>query len=120
MTITHFSNAQIFDGETPDLKTDCYVEVSDNKITYIGREKPNSRCDYAFDLKGSTIMPGLIVPIFMLMRPIVISLNLKLYLKATWPTKALNYSAGRWSAGSPLSGMLAGLIMAYGGRLKRD
>ena len=60
MTITHFSNAHIFDGETPDLKTDCYVEVSDNKITYIGKEKPDSRCDQAFDLKGSTIMPGLI------------------------------------------------------------
>ena len=60
MTITHFSNAQIFDGETPDLKTDCYVEVSDNKITYIGREKPDSQCDQAIDLKGSTIMPGLI------------------------------------------------------------
>ena len=56
MTITHFSNGQIFDGETPDLKTDCYVEVSDNKITYIGKEKPESRCDQAFDLKGSTIM----------------------------------------------------------------
>ena len=58
MSITHFSNAQIFDGETADLKTDCYVEVSDNKITYIGREKPDTRCDQAFDLKGSTIMPG--------------------------------------------------------------
>lgn len=52
MTITHFSNAQIFDGETADLKTDCYVEVSNNKITYIGREKPETRCDQAFDLKG--------------------------------------------------------------------
>ena len=49
MTITHFSNAHIFDGETPDLKTDCYVEVSVNKITYIGREKPDSHCDQAFD-----------------------------------------------------------------------
>ena len=44
MTITHFSNAQIFDGESPDLKTDCYLEVSDNKITYIGKEKPEWLC----------------------------------------------------------------------------
>ena len=95
MSITHFSNAQIFDGETADLKTDCYVEVSDNKITYIGREKPDTRYDQAFDLKGSTIMPGLIDAHFHAYASDTDFSKLELYRKAIWPTKAQNYSAGR-------------------------
>ena len=83
MSITHFSNAQIFDGETADLKTDCYVEVSDNKITYIGREKPDTRYDQAFDLKGSTIMPGLIDAHFHAYASDAVS-----YTHLTLPTKA--------------------------------
>ena len=53
-------NANIFDGKNPYLIADQFVLISGSKISYIGSERPEVKIDQIVDLKGKTVMPGLI------------------------------------------------------------
>jgi imidazolonepropionase-like amidohydrolase len=55
-----FKNGLIFDGHSPDLLADHAVVVEAGMIAEVAAEAPEGRFDQVVDLKGRTLMPGLI------------------------------------------------------------
>ena len=55
-----FKNGLIFDGRSPDLLADCAVAVEGGVITAVMPNPPEGSFDQVVDLKGRTLMPGLI------------------------------------------------------------
>ncbi len=60
MALKLFANGLIFDGHSPDLIADRFVLVDGERITSIGRERPETRGARIIDLGGKVLMPGLI------------------------------------------------------------
>ncbi len=60
MSITTFINARIFDGVRSDYLDESVVTVEGNRIVDIGRVGPASGLAETIDVRGKTLMPGLI------------------------------------------------------------
>ncbi len=60
MSLIVFENAAVFDGHAAELKEDHHVVVEDGAIREVGAVRPRLASARTFDLKGRTLMPGLI------------------------------------------------------------
>lgn len=60
MTITIFRNCTIFDGHSPELSEGRYLVVEDERIREISMRPPKISGAREIDVRGKTLMPGLI------------------------------------------------------------
>jgi len=60
VTRTTFINARIFDGVHPEYLDDSLVVVEDDRIVAVERKPGSSATGDVLDVKGKTLMPGLI------------------------------------------------------------
>ena len=57
---TLYQNGLLFDGHQPNLLADQYLLVEGKRIAHIGKDKPQQPVERVVDLRGRTLMPGLI------------------------------------------------------------
>lgn len=55
-----FENAAILDGQSTELRSDHHVLVEDNRIVEVSDKPIKSETSHNIDVKGMTLMPGLI------------------------------------------------------------
>ena len=55
-----FKNAAILDGQSTELRSDHHVLVEDNRIVEVSDKPIKSETSHNIDVKGMTLMPGLI------------------------------------------------------------
>ena len=55
-----FKNAAILDGQSKELRSDHHVLVEDNRIVEVSDKPIKSETSHNIDVKGMTLMPGLI------------------------------------------------------------
>ena len=55
-----FENAAILDGQSTELRSDHHVLVQDNRIVEVSDKPIKSETSHNIDVKGMTLMPGLI------------------------------------------------------------
>ena len=55
-----FENAAILDGQSTELRSDHHVLVKDNRIVEVSDQPIKSETSHNIDVKGMTLMPGLI------------------------------------------------------------
>ncbi|MEP6884614.1 MAG: amidohydrolase family protein [Gammaproteobacteria bacterium] len=60
MSITTFINARIFDGVLSEYLDESVVTVDGNRIVELSRVRPSSSLGETVDVRGGTLMPGLI------------------------------------------------------------
>ncbi|HTS21131.1 MAG TPA: amidohydrolase family protein [Casimicrobiaceae bacterium] len=60
MTSLIFKSARVFDGSSADCAEGMYVLVADGLVQEISRKRPAARDARVIDLRGRTLMPGLI------------------------------------------------------------
>ena len=60
MTLFLFENAAILDGQSRELRLDQHVLVEDNRIVEVSDKPIRSKTSQNIDVKGMTLMPGLI------------------------------------------------------------
>ncbi|HZO23485.1 MAG TPA: amidohydrolase family protein [Steroidobacteraceae bacterium] len=60
MARTTFINARIFDGSQAEYLEESVVVVEGNRIAEVGRQLPASNAGEVLDVRGCTLMPGLI------------------------------------------------------------
>jgi imidazolonepropionase-like amidohydrolase len=60
MSITTFINARIFDGVQSQYLDDSAVTIDGNRIVELGRVRSTSMPGETIDVRGGTLMPGLI------------------------------------------------------------
>ena len=60
MTLFLFENAAILDGQSRELRLDHHVLVEDNRIVEVSDKPIRSKTSQNIDVKGMTLMPGLI------------------------------------------------------------
>ena len=60
MSITTFINARIFDGVRSEYLDESAVTVEGNRIVELNRARPASGLGETIDVRGNTLMPGLI------------------------------------------------------------
>lgn len=60
MIRTLFANAAVFDGTSADLQGSCFVLCEGDRLAAVSRSRPAGSFDVEIDLRGRTLMPGLI------------------------------------------------------------
>ncbi len=60
MTTLLFRNAAVFDGTTDHLREGCDVAIEDDRIVEVSETPITTTVDATIDLRGKTLMPGLI------------------------------------------------------------